>query len=84
MAPKQTRQQQRDEERQETQDVKLAVIASDMKYMRNDVAEIKSRLATGYVTTDEFEPIKKLVYGLVALIMIAVVGAILSLVVTKK
>lgn len=69
--------------KQETQATKLAVIANDIAYMKNDIHDIKSNVAQGYVTKDEFEPIKKIVYGLVGLILVAVVGALLSLVVIR-
>lgn len=59
----------------------IAVIANDMSYVKRDIAEIKETVAHGYVTKDEFEPIKRLVYGLVGLILVGVVGALLSLVV---
>lgn len=67
----------------ETQSTKLAVIANDISYMKSDIHDIKSNVQQGYVTKDEFDPIKKIVYGLVGLILIAVVGALLSLVVVK-
>ena len=59
---------------QSTIDVKL-------DYIQRDVADIKKRLDDNYVTTQEFEPVKKIVYGLVALILVAVVGAIVALVI---
>lgn len=59
---------------QSTIDVKL-------DYIQRDVADIKKRLDDNYVTTQEFEPVKKIVYGLVALILVAVVGAVVALVI---
>lgn len=59
----------------------LAVIANDIGYMKRDIAEIKQTVTHSYVSKDEFEPIKKIVYGLVGLILVAVVGALVSLVV---
>jgi hypothetical protein len=67
----------------ESQTTKLAVIANDIAYMKNDIHDIKANVQQGYVTKDEFEPIKKIVYGLVGLILVAVVGALLSLVVIR-
>lgn len=58
----------------------MAVIANDIAYIKRDVAEIKKTLAESYVTREEFEPIKKIVYGLVSLILVAVVGALVALV----
>lgn len=59
----------------------LAVIQNDLGYVKRDISEIKSTVTTGYVSQTEFKPIKQIVYGLVSLILIAVVGAMVSLVV---
>lgn len=59
----------------------LAVISNDMSYVKRDIAEIKNTVSTGYVTRSEYEPVKKIVYGMVSLILIAVVGGMISLVV---
>ena len=61
----------------------LEVMANDLSYIREDVTEIKSQLRGSYVSKDEFEPIKKIVYGLVGLILVAVVGALMGLVIVK-
>ena len=39
------------------------------------------KVSSNYVSKEEFEPIKKIVYGLVGLILVAVVGALMALVV---
>ena len=61
----------------------LRVIRNDIAYIRDDVKEIKATLNSNYITRDQFEPVKKIVYGLVGLILVAVVGALLALVVRK-
>lgn len=61
----------------------LDVMANDIKHISKDVSEIKSTLRGSYVSKDEFEPIKKIVYGLVTLILVAVVGGLLGLVILK-
>lgn len=58
----------------------LEVIANDIHYIKRDVAEIKANQQAHYVTKEEFEPIKRIVYGLVGLIMVGVVGAVMSLI----
>lgn len=63
--------------------VELAVMANDVKHIREEVSEIKEKLEGRYVTKTEFEPVKKVVYGIVALILVAVVGALVGLVVLK-
>lgn len=61
----------------------LALIAQDIKYIQRDVMDIKSKIENDYVTREEFDPIKKIIYGLVTLILTAVVGALVGLVVLK-
>lgn len=68
---------------QREQSKNIEVIANDIAYIREDMHEIKATLKGSYVTKEEFEPIKKLVYGLVGLILVAVVGAVMGLVVIK-
>ena len=53
----------------------LAVLGSDVQYIKEDIRTIKTSLNQTYVTKNEFEPIKKVVYGLVGIILTAVVGA---------
>ena len=63
----------------------------EIKDIKKDVNDIKvelaklpdkllERLEEKYVSKDTFEPIRKLVYGLVGAILLGVVGAILALV----
>ncbi len=61
----------------------VAVIANDISYIKSDIGEIKSRLDHNYISREEFDPIKRLVYGLVALILVAVVGSLMTLVVRR-
>lgn len=64
-------------------DTELKVIANEMKHISKDVTEIKSTLRGSYVSKDEFEPIKKIVYGLVSLILVTVVGGLMGLVILQ-
>ena len=61
----------------------LEVMANEMKHISSDVSEIKSTLRGSYVSKDEFEPIKRIVYGLVGLILVTVCGAVLGLVIMQ-
>ena len=58
----------------------LAVMANDLSYIKGDIKVIKEELEGKYVTHDQFEPIRRLVYGSVAVILTAVLGAIIALV----
>lgn len=62
---------------------RVAVIETTVKNIEENVGDIKRKLDDSYVTTQEFEPIKKLVYGLVGLILTAVVLALVGLVIVR-
>lgn len=64
----------------QSDEIKLAVLQNDMAYVKNKLDSIDEKVGSRYVSKEEFEPIKKIVYGLVGLILIAVVGALVSLV----
>ena len=57
-----------------------------LKYMQRDIDEIKRTVKedkSGYVSREEFDPIKKIVYGLVGLILTGVIGALMTLLLRK-
>lgn len=62
---------------------RLVKIESDISYIKQTVDKIENRLGRDYVTREEFDPIKKVVYGLVSITLIGVIGAILGLVVIQ-
>lgn len=64
--------------------VDIAVMANDISYIKGEVQEIKEMVKSQYVTRDEFDPIRKLVYGMVALILSTVVLAIVATVIVRK
>lgn len=61
----------------------LEGIAKDISYIQRDVKDIKDTLKADYITRDEFEPIKRVVYGMVATILFAFIGAVIALVIRK-
>lgn len=61
----------------------IRVINNKLDYIQRDVIEIKTSIAFNYVTKEQFEPIQKIVYGLVGLILVAVVGALMTLIIRK-
>lgn len=61
----------------------IDVIATKIEYIARDVADIKLKLEDQYVTMDQFEPVKKIVYGMVSVILLAVIGAVVALVVKQ-
>lgn len=58
-------------------------INTKLERVIEDIGKLFDALDTKYVTKDEFAPVKSLVYGLVALILTTVFGALLLLVITK-
>ena len=63
-----------------TDDASTIRIQADLDYIKRDIGEIKERLNRQYVTQDQFDPIKRIVYGLVSIVLTAVVVAIVALV----
>ena len=53
----------------------------DIEYIKKEIGEIKQLVSDHYVTKVEFDPIKKIVYGLVALVLTTVFVGILALVI---
>lgn len=65
------------------EEIQIAVIANNIENIKADVKDIKFKLDSQYVTKEAFEPIRKIVYGLVSLILVGVVGATLAIVLKK-
>jgi hypothetical protein len=61
-----------------------AVVAVDIKYIKEELAEIKVKLDRKYVTQTEFKPVKSIVYGAVGVILVTVIGALITLVITSS
>ena len=61
----------------------LARMDEKMSGINTSVTDIVEALKRGYVTVSEFDPVKKIVYGLVGAVLLGVMGAILGLVLTK-
>jgi hypothetical protein len=63
------------------QAIKIAEIGRDIVYIKDKLDNIEDQVGSSYVTKEEFEPIKRVVYGVVGLILIAVMGGLVALVV---
>lgn len=70
-----------------TQSTTIALIQQDIEYMKGKFDDIKdklddvdTKLSSSYVSKEEFEPVKRLVYGLVSIILVSVVGAVMALI----
>lgn len=67
----------------QSDETRLAVMANDISYIKGEVIEIKLNQKSNYVTRAEFDPVKKVVYGLVGLALIGLVTSIINLVLKK-
>lgn len=68
---------------QQTDQTDIAVIKSQLADIKDDVRDIKDKLERDYITRQEFEPYKRIIQGLVALVLTAVVGAMMTVVIKK-
>ena len=68
----------------QSDETKLAVIQTDLTYIKEKLNAVDTKVSSGYVTKEQFEPVRNIVYGLVGLILVAVVGALVALVVGSK
>ena len=74
---------ERNETRLAVMSEKVGNIEGDVKEVKGDVKDMITRIENHYVTKAEFAPVKTVVYGLVSLIVVAVIGAVISLVIQK-
>lgn len=63
---------------EESNNIKL-----QLDYIQRDIKEIKDSLKADYVKREEFLPVKNIVYGLVSVILVAVIGALITLVIKQ-
>ena len=61
----------------------IAVMSTDIKYIKKSIGEIKACLKDDYVKKTEFDPVKKIAYGLVSLVLVIVVSAIIGTVMIR-
>ena len=71
------------EHAEERRAISFEVIDTKLNFIMQSVKDIKQDLEKNYVTRMEFDPVKKIIYGLVGIILLAVVGAMVTLVVNK-
>lgn len=63
--------------------VQIAVIGQKVTTIEESVRNIESKLEGHYVTKEEFDPVKRIVYGIVTLMLTAVIVALLAVVIRK-
>ena len=60
------------------EDIDLAIVSSDVKYLVKSIDEINKLLKEDYVTQKDIYWMKKIVFGLVGMVLIAVAGVIIN------
>lgn len=65
------------------ENVTLAVIAAELKFIKETVAEIKDALSKEYVRVSEFRPVRAIVYAMVGIVLVGVMLAILKLAIVR-
>jgi len=63
------------------EETKIAILQNDVNYIKTKVDELNQKMDTMYITRIEFEPIKRIAYGMVALILIGVLTAGMAVIV---
>ncbi len=68
--------------------VQINVLANEVKNLTTSISELKTEIKDMktefkecYITKTEFDPIKRIVYGVVGLLLVAIAGAIIKLVI---
>lgn len=56
------------------------IAGKDIEQIKKDITEINLLVKDNYVRREEFNPVQKVVYGLVSVILMGVIGALLALV----
>lgn len=69
-------------------EVQIALINQSLKNIESKVNNMDTKLDSNFITKDEFEakfsPVRNVVYGMVGIILLAVVTALVALVVLPK
>lgn len=55
-------------------------MANNIQHIMEDLKALKKNLEANFVSKSEFEPVRKIVYGLVGLLLTMVAGAVFALV----
>lgn len=66
---------------EKTIETKVEVMLTELRIAKEDIREIKEAMKQEYISRQEFEPIKKIVYGLVSVILLGVIGALIKVVI---
>lgn len=59
----------------------LAIIELNIEYIKEEVIKVVDKVDKDYVTKTEFTPVRNIVYGMVGVILVAVLGALLKFII---
>lgn len=62
---------------------RLSGLLTGQSDLQSQINDLDKKIEENYVSKEELDPIKKLVYGFVTVILLAVIGAIVSLVLIR-
>jgi len=54
-----------------------------LEFIIKELDEIKAKLEKNYVSQEEFKPVRNLAYGLVTIILTAVIGSLIALIIKQ-
>lgn len=70
-----------------SQETRLAVIANDIIYIKEKLKTIDDKIEGDFISREEFsakfDPIQRIVYGLISLVLISVFGALIGIVILR-
>lgn len=64
-----------------SEETKIAVMQEQIMGIKDTVERIEQKLENKYVSKEEFQPIKRLVYGCVSIILSSVIVAMVALII---
>lgn len=68
------------EELKQHSDQRQAAMMDQLQTLKDEVKDLHKEVTTRYVTRERLQPIKAVVFGVLALILLSVVGSVLKLV----
>lgn len=65
-------------------DATMVGVQKDVLYIKEAISRVELRLERDYVTREEFNPVRTIVYGMVGIVLTAVLVTLVALVVKGK
>lgn len=65
-------------------EIEVALIKQALLDIKAQVTKMDTKLDSNFVTKEEFGPVKNIVYGMVAVILLAVIAALVALIIIPR